>query len=109
MKIEWLIAALLLAGGAANAKPVDGNQLHTWANVSQRFVYGRQVDGYVVASQSFFRGYIDGVVDALGQSHLICLPDGVQQSRLEAIIMKYLDAHPERWDEPAAVLVLAAV
>ena len=65
MNAGWLVAALLLLAGSgpADAKFVDGNQLHTWANVSQRFVYGRQLDNYVVASESFFTGYIDGVVD----------------------------------------------
>ena len=56
-----------------------------------------------------YAGFILGVCDAYSLNELICLGNGVTKGQILAIVAKFLKANPERWNEPAFFLVVAAL
>jgi len=54
-----------------------------------------------------FLGYVTGVIDTLGDA--LCLPDDVSNRQVTAIAAKYLNGHPEQWNQPAPQLVMRAM
>jgi len=54
-----------------------------------------------------YLGYITGVYDAT--EYLYNTPDKVTQRQLAAVVSKYLKNNPEKWNEPAALLVMNAL
>lgn len=54
-----------------------------------------------------FLAYIAGVYDAL--SFAFSTPDGVTVGQICAAVSQYLKSHPERWHEPANLLVVKAL
>jgi hypothetical protein len=53
-----------------------------------------------------FRGYITGVCDGSG---IVDSLQGVPNNQLCAVVSKFLKEHPERWSEPASLLVIDAI
>ncbi|CZT29861.1 putative secreted protein [Pseudomonas cerasi] len=55
-----------------------------------------------------FIGYVIGITE-LGSGILFCPPSNVTHGQSGAIVVKYLRAHPEDWNWPAATLVTEAL
>jgi hypothetical protein len=110
-----LLAPLLLAvafvfvpvAEARAAVFYDGNQLNQWAGAHERasehrassddFTGAAHIHGYVIATAEAFDG------------RLFCIPMGATAGQLVAVTRKYLREYPERWNEPASQLVIAAL
>ena len=60
---------------------------------------------YLAASR--FIGYVTGVVDA--QADNLRTPVGATKDQICAIVGKYLEAHPEEWDQVGSDLVVKAL
>lgn len=107
MKRKLLLAApmMLCSFTIAHAEFYDGNFL------------GEKMKEYEKAEQktpntSYFDtgvwvGFIAGVYDANAEK--IAAPGNFKLSQAMAIVANYLKAHPERWSEPAAMLVKDAL
>jgi len=62
----------------------------------------KTISYYEVAS---YVNYIFGVHDSL-EGVLICTPSNVTGRQIIAIVGKYIDNHPEKWNQPAQYLVV---
>ena len=54
-----------------------------------------------------YLGYVQGVAEATASDY--SLPDAVTADQLCLIVAKFLEKHPERWNEPAPNLVRNAL
>jgi hypothetical protein len=55
-----------------------------------------------------YRGYLAGVCDVCNR-WLFTTSDGATQGQVCSIVGKWLDEHPQRWNEPAMSLVIEAL
>lgn len=55
-----------------------------------------------------YMGFVTGVCDATS-GFLFSLPPGATRGQINAVVSKYLKAHPEEWSAPAAFLVINAL
>lgn len=51
-----------------------------------------------------FQMYVSGVVEAL-DGVLICLPDNATGGQMLSVVYKYIDSHPDKWNNSARSLV----
>lgn len=56
---------------------------------------------------NYYFGYVIGVFDA--QETRLCRSKGVTQGQILSIVNNYINAHPEQWTRPAAVVVFQAL
>ena len=105
-KVAIVIGFILLMVSSANAQFVSGNKLASKWRAYQRYDtgVGRNLD---YGEGNYFMGYITGVYDAT--YWLYNSPDGITVGQMCSIVGKYLDEHPEEWNEPAWVLVRLAL
>jgi hypothetical protein len=54
-----------------------------------------------------YGGYILGIYD--GTRYTYSMPESATKGQVLAVVTKYLKNHPEKWTEPAAVLVIEAL
>lgn len=60
---------------------------------------------YVIAF--FFLGYVTGVADARGE--VLGVPHGITKDQICAIVGRYLENHPDEWNEIGSILVEKAL
>jgi len=84
-----------------NADFTDGNELQKWMNNTNKENGNRH-------SVGLFKGYISGVVDT-GNNILFCTEDGVTRGQYMAVVIKYIENNPEKWNQGASVIVLEAL
>ena len=63
---------------------------------------------YLPGGDAYFRGYVSGISDAYDEI-LFNSPLDSKSGQLYAIIVKYLNENPEKWNEPARNLVINAL
>jgi hypothetical protein len=105
-RIAVLVFAIFcpLTGWAAF---VDGNKLHEWLEADGRIAAGKaSSNDDTTAAEAL--GYVQGVIDQ-DNHKTVCLPSRVSLGQAEAIVKKYVDAHPEHWQSHANFFVLAAL
>lgn len=56
-----------------------------------------------------FGGYVLGVYDFLDRIGTVCTANTVEKGQIMAVVTKYLNDNPARWNEPAVVLVSEAL
>lgn len=85
---------------------MDGNELvnemRDWERANQK---SRETNYMNAAGYS---RYVMGVHDALDSSQRIC-HENVTVGQVSAVVAKFLTANPERWSEPAFLLVEEAL
>ena len=59
-------------------------------------------------SASRFTGYVTGVADAL-DTIMFDIPEGTTKDQIVAIVGKYLEANPDKWQFGGSVLVVNAL
>jgi len=93
-----IIVILLLNMGNAWADAfTDGNELHKWQLEKEN------PNGSAFKS-GLYSGYVNGVVDT-NDEILFCTTRGVTRGQLSAVVTKYLNNNPERWNYAAHILV----
>jgi hypothetical protein len=86
---------------------IDGNKLHQWLEADGRVAAGTASGNDDTAAAEAL-GYVQGVLDEDDGTKL-CMPSGVSVGQAEAIVKKYVEAHPEHWQSQANFFVLAAL
>ena len=101
--MRYIAAMLFLAtfSGPAVASSTDGNELHQWQKADEDLSISPYKAG-------LYMGFIVGIVD-LGNGSLFCAYPNVSREQSGAVVTKYLKAHPEQWNEPAAGIVVRAM
>lgn len=101
---KTLLIGLLLVSAGVRADFLDGKELKksldSYTAVSQKSPGSRLGAGMAI-------GYVSGVWDA-GYYLTFCPGRGVKQSQAIEVARKFLDAHPQRLEEPAKTLLLEA-
>lgn len=96
-----LAALLLITALPASADFISGTELKKMLDAYSAVSKG-QAKGRLEAGEAL--GYVSGVWDT-NYYVTFCPGRGVQQSQAIAIVAKYLDEHPARWNEPAKMLL----
>lgn len=96
--IVLLLTPSILAGGRHF---YNGNQL-----VELSGIHNNGKDDKLMQYMQYM-GYVSGVFDAT--SHLYSTGDGLEIGQICTIVTNYLNAHPEKWNESAYALVVAAL
>jgi len=103
MKTLTSIILLFLACSNVDAYFTDGNELQQWLSLSE--------DEATIDSRyhaGLFRGYVSGVVDT-GNEVLFCTGNGVTRGQYTAVIAKYIENNPARWNQGASSLAIEAM
>lgn len=110
MKQLWLagLFGLLLFSSAAFAEVVTGSELKNWIDIDAN---GTEVSSEGSKQDWFARyrllGFIEGVSGAMWIDGKTCyLPSPAQVIQATK---NFLEAHPEQWDMPAALIVSTAI
>lgn len=107
MKKITLLACVLAWPSFAIAGFVTGFDLSKWGDAQDRIIAGRGTAlDYQEAANLY--GYVAGVHDAL-DGVVFCSPGTARAGQLMAVVQKYVKEHPERWDNDANYLVVAAL
>ena len=110
--IGKVVCVALLASGAigdAHAAPgLTGYALRLFANEYRQFSANPK-DGKL-SEVGMYIGFVVGVQATLGStSNLLCMPENVQMDQSAAVVLKFIDDHPEMWSESGATIVAAAL
>jgi hypothetical protein len=99
-----LFAVFVLSFHSAFAA-ISGNDLIDGMRVYLKADKDYTKADYLLAGN--YLGYVQGVADATASDY--SMPDGVTADQLCQIVAKFLEKHPERWNEPAFRLVRIAL
>ena len=91
-----------LVGLPVNAYFLDGNALISNMRDYEKAERSDQSTNFIRASE--FQGYILGVFDILMLSGSVCSDDATKR-QITAVVVKYLNNNPEKWNQPAGILV----
>jgi hypothetical protein len=98
---------LFLWSGTGLAYYVDGNTLVSEMYQWQQVARDPQHTNYGQAAR--YAGYVLGSYDALSSRHGVCADSQTDAGRIATTVARYLQAHPQRWNEPAFTLVSDAL
>ncbi|GAA0221535.1 hypothetical protein GCM10009125_08290 [Castellaniella daejeonensis] len=98
---------LALFCAIASASFIDGYQLKKWSDASDR-VARNSKEISDIHDEAFLIGYIAGASD-VGDGLTFCSPPNAKLGQLMGVVRKYLLANPEKWNQPAGLLVLEAL
>jgi hypothetical protein len=87
----FCICAVLCA--PAQASFMTGEQLRAGLSLTN---YG---------GTNWAEGYVSGIADDGEFEGHFCVPESATSSQAGAVVLKYLNAHPENWQAPASLLV----
>lgn len=107
-KIAAIVVLILITAGAFGSDVFGtGQWLHNDWLVFQK---GNDVSLSDADSIGEYRGFVFGVTRVAEYGlKLLDIPNSVTVGQLCAIVGKYLEAHPEKWDTDAALLVISAL
>lgn len=59
----------------------------------------------------YFMGYVAATIDAVGENgaNYLKIPNNVTVGQMCHIVKKYLDDHPEEWNQPATIIVYRSI
>ena len=80
---------------------ISGNHLHGWLLEKENSIGSKFNSG-------LFSGYVSGVVD-MGDGILFCTASGVTVGQYGAVVAKYINNNPEKWNISAHLLVVSAL
>jgi hypothetical protein len=90
----------------SHASFYDGNRLMQWAEADDRITAGKaSIED--LANSSRLYGYVTGVHD--GRKDFYCRPSKVSSGQVVALVKQFLAQHPDKWREPAEVIVGTAL
>ena len=102
-----VITAILLSLSVSSwaGAVVTGNKLMEWAPSFKRVTNDSANNKLDYTQAGELRGYITGIQDSLERQRLVCVPSQVNQTQVTMIVIEYLEAHSDQWDEVGLVLV----
>jgi len=107
MQKFFLALVFMCANNIAQAQYISGQEYIGWLDARDRLAInkGSGLDEYYKQNVMSFTL---GVADA-GDGLVFCIPKDVIAGQLEAIVIKYVRASPEYWNQPAAQLIMNAL
>ena len=93
---------------ATNATAMDGTELKQLADAYMRIEQGTATELIDASDAGKFIGYIGGVVEAYPFIKL-CQPQRVTMGQQFAIVTKYLNDNPEKWNQRASHIIIEAM
>jgi hypothetical protein len=103
-----LLAFVILIGPVAHAQFYSGQKLvEDWKAYKAMSKPKPLKSPKLIQGMAHYMGYVVGVIDS--NYDLIFFPPDVSVEQLFKAVGKYLEAHPEEWQEPAVTLVLQAI
>lgn len=116
MLIVTVAVGLLFWPMGANAQtPSNGNGLLKWCSEydpnapASRSTAEETEANRRFADSAYCMGYVNGVADSLDSHQLISRPEGVTTGQTVAVVIKYMQDHPESLHLPSIVLVTNAL
>ena len=113
MKALLPVVLVLTALLATPARAVDGNELYKWGRQWNQGAAQNPRDA------GSFVGYIQGLIDlhtdlsdpeiGIIKNRVFCLPDSAKLDHAFDVVIRYLEAHPEKHDFTGSSLVAAAL
>ncbi len=103
-----LLIALSFLAVIQPCHAIDGKTLKEWCHAAAEKAFG---DSPTTFRDGYCMGITEGVIALARQRSLnaFCAPEPTGEVILLRALLKYLDAHPERLNESAEVLVLDAL
>lgn len=101
----WLVS--LIAVSNLQAVWDKGNDLVIKMRENDRAQNGGKNIDYSTANAYIY--YISGVVDTMIDASFICIPEGVNNGQIFAIVTKYIKNNPENWNKSASHLVIQPI
>jgi hypothetical protein len=92
---------------ADRACAYSGNELKAGLDAAAQMEEQHKVGEASGYQAGMAKGYVFGVTDTLAGS-VFCFTKTTARGQTIAVVRKYLDAHPEKWDENAGDLILKA-
>ena len=113
MKTLMLVLLVTAAMLSTPVRAADGNELFKWGREWQRS------DTQTSRDAGSYTGYIQGLIDlhsdlsdpeiGIIKLKVFCLPAGAQLDQALNIVIRYLEAHPEKHEFTASSLVASAL
>ena len=101
--------ALLLSSTCAVAAFWDGHELVLHMRDYELLAHYVPADRTVPVSAGDYRAYILGVFDVLTSNGSVCIMHTTTAGEVSTVVTEFLEANPQRWSEPAYVLVRDAL
>lgn len=95
------VIVILIFTISLNAYWIDGNTLSGWKTERDKNINGQD---YSVYGVSAYQNYILGIIDSV-DGVLFCLPKNANGRQVFAIIDKYINENPDKWNKSAWDLV----
>ena len=83
----------------------SGEDLVDWMQEHEKYARGDQFFNELKAG--LYAGYIMGV--SQGMATFLNIPPGVKNAQIFTVVTEYLKSNPEKWHEPAWLLVFLAL
>jgi hypothetical protein len=106
--MRMIIAALVIAfgvSGGVKAGRFDGNTLQEWCTSSDRWGMGA-CRGYIAGARDMLLDWKNNITENWS---VVCEPEGVTAGQAAAVVIKWLNEHPEKRHEGAQMLVFMAL
>lgn len=108
--------ALTFVTKESHADFINGGELAAWARSYDKLESKQTTSKAEFRDSMAFVGYIDGTIDTFAVFAVVNkgnpkyrLPPGTSRTQLAAVISKYLRNHPEKWNNPAPIMVIDAL
>jgi hypothetical protein len=105
-RLSAFVLATLVAS-TANAQMMTGATLQQQLTAAQR-IQQRQGNSDDYGQGMAAMGYIDGVVDSFSGKYF-CLPPGATRFEMDAVVLKFLNEHPDFWHYTASAVTTEAL
>lgn len=111
VKMKKVLLAIALAAWAGQSFAYSGNDLLNNAQVRERLITNRQIDGDTWVKAGVYLGFVQGVAFTLGDiDPRVCLPSvGGNTGQYAAVVKQYLEQNPAQLHRPAHNLVHEAL
>jgi hypothetical protein len=90
-------------GGAASSAPPDRSANYYLPGCRAITTNSQSVN------QLFAQGECIGIIEAVASMGPLCVPAGITFRQMTAVVVRWLDQHPERWNEDFMWLALDAM
>jgi hypothetical protein len=99
-----LICAAMLALAVRTAEAQTGNEMYQGCRLLSRHELPKTITDALNA------GFCAGLITAINDSHsLVCPPEGTNATQSAAVLMRFMDEHPEIRHEDLYVIVALAL
>jgi hypothetical protein len=104
-----VLAVSFTASAQGNERDIgNGNVLHEYLLDYMMIERNEAPQGTSLLDANEALGYIAGVHDSL-QGLMFCTPAGSTRGQIVHVVLKYLDANPEKWQMNSSVLIVVAL